>query len=154
MAFGRQNLAHFYSQEGGNPGWGQKQRWGLAGATRSRSTYDADFDTANPGGLDMNIHRQISGGFFRSFGRLPLSAPTLSRDARQSAQINTLPNAVFFQGYTGSGTGHNWSGGAVAQGQRMTHQNFNPNQQGAAELHPAMTYDPFPSPSGLYPKVV
>ena len=149
MAFGRQNLAHFYQQDGGNPGWGQRQRWALPGADRSVSTYDADF-----GASDSNVRRTIRDGFFRSFGRLPLSAPTMTRTGLVSAQQNSLPNAAFFQSYTGAGTGHNWSGGAVATGQRMTHQNFNPNMQGAAELHPAMTYDPFPSPSGLDPKVV
>lgn len=148
MAFGG-NIAHLYQRTGGNPGWGQTQRYGLSGQDRSLSTYDADF-----GASDSNVNRQIRNGFFRSAGRLPLSAPTITRTGVVSAQQNSLPNAAFFQGYTGSGTGHDWSGGAVAQGQRMTHQNFNRNQQGALELHPAMTYDPFPSPSGLYPKVV
>jgi hypothetical protein len=31
---------------------------------------------------------------------------------------------------------------------------WNPNMAGAAELHPATTYDPYPSPSQLFPKVV
>ena len=148
MAFGG-NISHLYQKEQGSPGWGQTQRWGLAGQNRSVSTYDANFGTS-----DTPFHRQILNGIFRSWGRLPLDAPTMNRSGRVSAQQNSLPNATFFQSYTGSGTGHNWSGGAVAQGQRMTHQNFNPNMQGAAELHPAMTYDPFPSPASLYPKVV
>ena len=142
-------MAHIYQPEQGSPGWGQSQRWYVAGASRSVSSYDQNFGTS-----DTPFHRQIVGGLFRTFGRLPLSAPTMNREGRVAAQQNSLPNAAFFQSYTGSGTGHNWSGGAVAQGQRMTHQNFNPNMQGAAEAHPAMTYDPFPSPSSLYPKVV
>ena len=149
MAFGRQNLSHIYQQDGGNPGWGQSQAWQVAGATRTVSTYDQNFGTS-----DTPFHRQILNGIFRSWGRLPIDAPTMNRQGRVSAQANTLPNAQFFQSYTGAGTGHNWSGGAVAQGQRMTHQSFNPNAQGAAEAHPAMTYDPYPSPSSLYPKVV
>ena len=148
MAFGG-NLAHIYQRNRGNPGWGQTQAWSLVGATRSVSTYDADF-----GASDVNNHRTIRDGFFRSFGKLPLSAPTTTRSGRVSSQLNSLPNAPFFGSYVAAGTGRNWSGGAVAQGQRMTNQNFNPNAQGAAELHPAMTYHPFPSPATLYPKVV
>lgn len=149
MAFQPGNIAHIYQRERGAPGWGQSQRWAMQGADPSVSTYDAQF-----GKSDTPFHRQIRDGIFRTFGRLPLSAPTMNRQGRVSAQHNTLPAARFFQSYTGSGTGHNWSAGAVAQGQRMSHQNFNPNAQGAAEAHPAMTYDPFPSPSSLYPKVV
>lgn len=148
MAFGG-NIAHIYQKERGNPGWGHRTVWQMAGATRSVSTYDVDF-----GKSDTNTWRRIRGGLFSSHSRLPLDAPTMTRSGRVSAQIDTLPNAAFFQGYTGAGTGRSWSGGMVAQGQRMTHQNFNPNMQGAAELHPATTYDPFPSPATLYPKVV
>lgn len=150
MAFGRQNLAHFYQRDGGNPGWGQSQRWHVAGQTPSVSTYDADFGKSD----DQNTNRRIRGGMYTSHGRLPLSAPTITRTGTVSAQLVSLPAARFFGSYTGAGTGHNWSGGAVAQGQRMTHQDFNPNQQGSKEAMPAMTYDPFPSPSSLYPKVV
>ena len=149
MAFGG-NVSHLYQKERGNPGWGQSQRWGLTGQDRSVSTYDANFGTSD----NTGVSRRIRGGIFTSHARLPLSAPTMNRQGRVSAQQNSLPNAAFFQSYTGAGTGRSWSGAAVAQGQRMTHQNFNPNMQGAAELHPAMTYDPFPSPASLYPKVV
>jgi hypothetical protein len=148
VAFGG-NVAHIYQRDRGAPGWGQSQAWSMVGATPSVSTYDANF-----GASDSNVNTQIRGGFFRSMARLPLSGPTMNRGGRVSAQLNSLPAARFFQGYTGSGTGHNWSGGTAAQGQRMTHQNFNPNMAGAAEAHPAMTFDPFPSPSSLYPKVV
>jgi hypothetical protein len=149
MAFGRQNIAHIYQEDGGNPGWGQNQAWALAGGSPSVSLYDASFAPS-----DTPFHQQIHQGIMRLFGRLPIQEPTMTRGSRVSAQQNSLPAARFFQGYTGAGTGRSWSGGAVAQGQRMTHQNFNPNAQGAAELHPATTYDPFPSPSSLYPKVV
>lgn len=148
MAFGN-NIAHLYQHDHGNPGWGQTQRYGLVGQTPSVSTYDANF-----GASEANLDRSVRAGIFSSRGRLPLDAPTLTRVGRVSAQLNSLPAARFFQGYTGAGTGHSWSGGAVAQGQRMTHQNYNPNMAGAAELHPATTYDPFPSPASLYPKVV
>ena len=146
MAFGG-HIAHIYQKERGNPGWGQRQVWQVAGATRSVSNLSPDL---GPSGT--NFGRRVRGGTYTSHGALPLDAPTMTRGGVVGAQINTLPNAAFFQSYTGAGTGHNWSGGAVAQGQRMTHQNFNPNMQGAAELHPAMTYDPFPAPQ--YPKVV
>lgn len=147
------NKAHLPSgPEPADPGWGQTQRWGLVGATRSVSNYDFDYDGG--GSSDMNIHRAISTGFLRGQERLPLSAPTMTRDGRISAQLDSLPNAVFFQGYTGSGTGHNWSATTTAYTQNTLVQNANPNMAGAAELHPATTYDPFPSPATLYPKVV
>jgi hypothetical protein len=149
------NKAHLPTGPGpADPGWGQTQHWGLAGATRSVSNYDFDYDGSQPGNLDMNIHRQIGSGFLTRKDRLPLSAPTMTRDGRIAAQINTLPGAAFFQSYTGSGTGHNWSASATAFTDHALIQNANPNMAGAAELHPATTYDPFPSPSTLYPKVV
>ena len=144
-------ISHIYQPDRGDPGWGQTQAWGLAGFTPGYSTYDADFDN---GKLDNDFHSQVAAGFKKVWARLPLSAPTMTRDARWSAQRQSLPAARFFQSYTGAGTGRNWSGAQAAQGQRSLRGGWNPNMQGAAELHPATTYDPFPSPASLYPKVV
>ena len=144
------NKAHLPSgPEPADPGWGQTQRWGLVGQTPGYSQYDVDF-----GASDMNIHREISRGFLRGLFKLPLSAPTLTRTGIVSAQYQSAPAARYFQSYTGSGTGHNWSATATAYTQNSLFQNANPNMAGAAELHPATTYDPFPSPASLYPKVV
>lgn len=145
-----QNLAHLYQANRGSPGWGNSQRWGLEGQTPSVSHYDQPCDKS-----DDPFWRRIWAGIFNTQGRLPLSAPTMTRHARASAQIDSTPAARFFNPLgNASGTGHGWSGGAVALSHPWIHQNFNPNQQGAAELHPATTYDPNPSPGSLYPKVV
>ena len=145
MAFG---LAHLYDRRRGNPGW-SRPAWGLAGADPAVSEYDRNF-----GDSETPFHRQIAAGLFRSFDRLPLDAPTLNRNGRVAAQHNTLPAARFFQSYTESGTGRSFSPATTPHLQGTLNKNFNPNMQGAAELHPATTYDPFPSPASLYPKVV
>lgn len=133
-----------------DPGWGQRQRWQMQGATPTISRYDAP---AAPS--DTDFHTQIANGLRRIFGRLPIDAPTMTREARVGAQVDSTPAARFFNPLGGaSGTGRTWSGGAVASTKRKLPQNFNPNAQGAAELHPATTYDPLPSPGSLYPKVV
>ena len=149
MNFGT-GYAHMRDR-GRAPGWGQTQRWGLAGANPSVNVYDADF-----GASDSDVNNTIRNGFHVMGQRLPLSAPTMNRSGRVSAQHDSLPAARYFQGYQGmgSGTGRAWSGGSTANVPRSLHQGWNANMQGAAELHPATTYDPFPSPSSLYPKVV
>lgn len=133
---------------GRQAGW-SNPRWGLVGANPSVNLYDASY-----GANDSNVDNAIANGFHRMSQRLPLSAPTMNRSARVSAQHDSLPASRYFQSYTGAGTGQNFSGGAVANVPRRLYQGWNPNMQGAAELHPATTYDPFPSPSSLYPKVV
>ena len=145
------NIAHIYQPQRSDPGWGQTQAWGLTGFTPGYSIYDADMDN---GKTDNDFHSQVAAGFKKVWARLPLSAPTMTRDSRVSAQRNSLPAARFFQSYTGAGTGQNWSGAQVAQGQRSIRLGWNPNMQGVSELHPATAYDPFPSPATLYPKVV
>lgn len=144
------NIAHIYqAQRNGDPGWGQTQAWGLAGYDPSISEYDRNFGTS-----ENDFHSAVKAGFKQLFSRLPLSAPTMTREGRVSANRNSLPAARFFQSYTGAGTGQNWSGATNAQGQRSIRLGWNPNMQGVAEAKPAMTYDPFPSPASLYPKVV
>lgn len=144
------NLAHLPSGPGpADPGWGHSQRWHMEGQTPSISTYDRDF-----GASDTNVRRIITNGMLRLFGKLPLSAPTLTRQGTVSAQLSSLPAARYFQSYTGSGTGQAISPGSAASTKNMLNPSWNPNQAGAAELHPSTTYDPFPSPASLYPKVV
>lgn len=144
------NKAHLPSGPGpADPGWGTSQRWHMEGQTPSISIYDKDF-----GASDSNVHGQISFGFLRRVLKLPLSAPTMTRTGLVGAQLSSLPAARYFQSYAHSGTGRATSPGTAASTAGTLHQNFNPNAQGAAELHPATTYDPFPSPGSLYPKVV
>lgn len=135
-----------------DPGWGQTQAWQMEGADPSISIYDEPFAPS-----DTDFHSQVLGGIRRLWGRLAVSEPTMTRQARVAAQHQTVAAARFFQSYAHAGTGRATSpitqGGAVNT-PRSSVQNFNPNAQGAAELHPATTYDPFPSPGSLYPKVV
>lgn len=144
--FGR--LAHIRQLGQGAPGWSHG-RWQMAGQTPSVSIYDASY-----GAGGSNVGDTIQAGWHTMREQLPLDEPTMNRSARVSAQINTLPAARYFGSYVSSGTGQGWSGAAVAHVPRQGNMNFNPNMQGAAELHPATVYDPFPSPSSLYPKVV
>ena len=141
--------AHLYDPQAGAPGWNDP-RWGLEGYDPAVSIYDQDF-----GRSDSNIRRIVKDGMIRLLSRQPLSAPTMTRSGRVSAQHNTLPAARFFNQLGGAaGTGQAFSPAMVAQGQRSLRLGWNPNMQGAAELHPPTSYDPFPSPSSLYPKVV
>jgi len=132
-----------------SPGWGNSQRWRLEGADPSVSLYDQDF-----GASHASVDRQIRDGILSVREELPPQEPTMTRVGRVSAQQSSLPAARFFQSYASAGTGQNWSAGTAAAVPRGLPINFNPNAQGAAELHPATTYDPFPSPASLYPKVV
>lgn len=143
-------LSHIRQRGKGDPGWGQTQRWSVPGATRSVSYYDVPSEQRA-----SNTGNQIRDGVHTMVSELPLSEPTMTRQPRVSALFDSLPNSAFFQGYFMTG----WSGllmgwTADVRGSRTLHQNFNPHMQGAAELHPATTYDPYPSPAALYPKVV
>lgn len=143
-------IAHLRLIGRGQPGWGETQRWHMAGADPSYSVYDRPSTVSDDG-----LHRRYRGGTLTMHELLPPGEPTMTRRARVSALQSSLPAASFFQSYTGAGTGRSWSPGSTPQLQHTgLHQNFNPHMMGAAELHPATTYDPFPSPSALYPKVV
>jgi hypothetical protein len=144
------SAAHFQSPGPSPPGWGQSQRWALEGATPSVSFYEVDFGASD----DQNLG-QIVAGFIRRMARLPLSAPTITRSGRVGSQFSSYPAAVFFnQLGNASGTGRNFSPGAVASVPHQMNKDNNPGAYGAAELHPATTYDPYPAPGALYPKVV
>lgn len=137
-----------------SPGWGQSQQWHQEGASPSISTYDLPWPAS-----DTDFHSIVANGLKRMFGRLPLSAPTMTRHARVAMQRSSLPAAAFFQSYAHAGTGRATSpvmqGGAVMgtrTGLSTASQRGAP--AGQAELHPATTYDPYPSPGSLYPKVV
>lgn len=143
-------LAHIRHIGEGPPGWGNTQKWGLLGASPSVSVYD------QPSAVeDSGLHRSYRGGVNSTHNRAPAGEYTTTRQARVSALQNSLPAAAFFGSYAGAGTGRSWSPNAVAYTPHTAlHQSFNPHMAGAAELHPATVYDPFPSPSSLYPKAV
>lgn len=148
MAF----LGHFRLQaaEGpASPGWGQVQHWGLAGYSPSVSVYQAEDDQS-----ETDWHRDVRGGEISDRDRIPVEEFTMTRRSRIGAQRVSLPAARFFQSYTGSGTGRAEVAGVAAWTPRSIRQNWNPAAPGAAELHPATVYQPYPSPSELYPKVV
>lgn len=144
-----QRRGHLPAQGVGMRGWEQPV-WGLQGATPSESIYDRDF-----GASDSNIRRVVKDGFVRLFSRLPVDAPTMTRRGLVSAQLNSSPAARFFNQLGGaSGTGRDWSHVTTAYVPHGMNMNANPAAPGAAELHPATSYQPFPSPAELYPKVV
>lgn len=137
----------------GDPLWGQTQRWGKEGASPTTSIYDALFPES-----DTDFHSQVGAGIRRLWARLAISEPTMTRHARVSAQQNSLPAARFFQSYAHAGTGRATSpvsaGGVATVPRQASTASQKGTAWGAAELHPATTYDPFPSPGSLYPKVV
>ena len=137
-----------------DPGWGQAQKWGLEGADPSVSLYDADLGA----GKLQGILRRLFSGVLTISQELPPSELTSTRRARISAQQSSLPAARFFQSYTGAGTGRATSpadqGGVATVPRQLTSSSRESSAWGAAELHPATTFDPYPSPASLYPKVV
>lgn len=129
-------------------GWSYPE-WELQGATPSVSIYDEDF-----GASGSQVHLQVAGGVESVRALAAPAEPTMTRVGRVSAQLDSLPAARFFQSYTGAGTGQNWSSRATAYVPHGMNMDANPGAIGAAELHPATSYNPFPSPAELYPKVV
>lgn len=136
-----------------SPGWGQSQCWHLEGASPSISTYDLPWPSS-----DTDFHSQVHAGIKRFFQRLPIKELTMTRRARVAAQRSSLPASRFFQSYAHAGTGRATSpavaGGVATVPRRMGTASRRGAPAGQAELHPATTYDPFPSPASLYPKVV
>jgi hypothetical protein len=145
------SAAHFQNPGPAPPGWGNSQQWHVEGATPSVSFYEVDL----PGDLDNPFWSEIKAGIKRAWERLPLSAPTITRANRVGSQFSSVPAAVFFnQLGNASGTGRNFSPGAVASVPHQMNKDNNPGAYGSAELHPATSYEPFPAPGALYPKVV
>lgn len=144
-------LAHIRQIGMGDPGWGQTQAWQMPGADPSVSHYEIE-----QGVNESGLGRRIRNGFLTMQQRLPLDAPSMTRQTRSSAQFSSLPAARFFQGYFS--TGFSWLSpsmnvvGSLAHG--PLNMNFNPNQQGSKELHPATVYDPYPPGAALWPKAV
>jgi hypothetical protein len=136
-----------------DPGWGQSQRWQMEGASPSISTYDLPWPAS-----ETDFHSQVWAGVKRLWDRIAVSEPTMTRHARVAAQRSSLPAARFFQSYAHAGTGRATSpasaGGVAQVPHQLTGASRATSAWGAAELHPATTYDPFPSPGSLYPKVV
>lgn len=137
-----------------DPGWGQSQKWQMEGADPSISIYDGD----QGAGKLQGIMRRIVAGVLTIGQAIPPSEPTMTRRARFSAQQSSLPAARFFQSYTGAGTGRATSpvsqGGVATVPRKLTTSSLKGAPPGQAELHPATTYDPYPTPASLYPKVV
>jgi hypothetical protein len=136
------------------PGWGLRQSWGLEGATPSRSHYDMPQGVGRPQG----VLRRVFSGILTIGQELPPSELTMTRAARASAQLVSLPAARFFQSYAHAGTGRATSpiveGGGTFVPRQWTSSSKGVSAWGSAELHPATTYDPYPAPGSLYPKVV
>lgn len=143
-------LAHVRGLGQGDPGWGQVQRWGMAGADPQESFYDVGEGSAN-----SNTSHSIGGNVDTARAENPASQPTINRFARSSVYSN-LPAARFFQGYWSNG--FSWLAPGYNVVGKLPHSglpgNWNPNAQGAAELFPATSYDPYPPGGLLWPKAV
>lgn len=151
----RQRNGHLPASGIADPGWGQAQAWQMDGASPSVSVYDALLERGEPQG----VLRRLFSGILTISQELPPSEPTMTRHARIGAQRSSLPASAFFQSYAEAGTGRATSPaseGGIAMGTRkgMSTASQRGAPAGQAELHPATTYDPFPSPGSLYPKVV
>jgi hypothetical protein len=137
-----------------DPGWGQRQSWGLEGATPSFSHYDMPQGVGKPQG----VLQRIRGNVFTQARELPPGEYTTTRAARASAQLVSAPAARFFQSYAHAGTGRATSpidqGGGTLVPRQWTSSSQGVSAWGSAELHPATSYDPYPAPGSLYPKVV
>lgn len=142
-------LTHFRKAGAGDPMWSGACVYGLSGATPSMSQYDSPDPLSDR--FSSEIGYRVSAGVVTFREPVAVDEPSLTRKARVSAQLDSTPAARFFQGF---GNLH-WSG--IMAGfrpqimPRPLAQNFNPNQRGSKELHPATTYKPFPPMGSIVP---
>lgn len=134
-------LTHFRAPGLGDPMWSGRCIYDLAGASPSFSVYDA----ADVYEKDSGLGAQIRHNVFRSYQRIDVNEPSLTRNPRVSALRDSAPAATFFQGTFNarwSGMFGGWFHPRVAP--RPLHSNFNPGQMGTKELHKATQYQPVP----------
>ena len=147
-------LAHIRVIGYGDRGW-NNPRYGLAGQTYARSSYDQV-----EGVTDVGMHTRSRNGIFSSWERAPIQEPTTTRQARVAAQYNSAANAAIFQGTFST----NWSGPYAFGGgienpivrpphTALTSQ-ANPNAQGSKEPMRATSYVPWPASGDIYPKAI
>ena len=142
--------AHIPDSQVSPKGWPGTARRHMAGFDPATVNFNMEY-----GASGVTVDQQIRAGVGQQFMPQPLTAPlTANRSGLVSSQYNNLAASSFFQGYTGSGTGQSFSGGTSVHMVNALAKNNNRNMAGAAEPFPAMTYDPYPSPATLYPKVV
>lgn len=122
----------------------------MAGFDPATVNFNIDY-----GASGVTVDQRVRAGTRTTETPQPVTAPTITRTGLVASQYNNVGASPFFNPLGGaSGTGRNWSGGTSAHMVNALAQNNNPHMAGAAEAFPAMTYDPFPSPATLYPKVV
>lgn len=142
-------LSHFRKAGAGDPMWSGSAIYGLSGASPTMSQYDAPDVLSDFCSDDMPYH--VRGGVVTNKSLVKADEPTMTRKARVSAVQDSSPAARTFQGTFNP----HWSGlmaGFRPQIRpRALVQNFNPNQQGSKELHPATQYKPFPPMGSLVP---
>lgn len=146
-------LAFFRKAGQGDPMWSGRSVYGLAGQSPSISEYEAH----DPyGDLTDNLDYHIRAGVVTNRSLRDPEEPTITRDSRVSAHFDSSPAARFFQGFAQV----RWSG--VFQGYglapralvkpRPLSMNANPNQVGSKELHPTISYKPFPPMGSIIPQ--
>jgi hypothetical protein len=142
-------LTHFRKPGAGAPMWSGACVYGLSGATPSMSQYDVN-DTLSDE-FSSEIGYRVRAGVVTFREPVPVDEPSMTRNARVSAHLDSSPAARFFQGTFNT----RWSGlmaGFRPQIRpRPLAQNFNPNQKGSKELHPATQYKPFPPMGSIVP---
>ena len=145
-------LAFFRKAGAGDPMWSGACVYGLTGATPSFSQYDApDPLSQDFPGADEEIPYRVHGGVITEHSRVALAEPTLTREARVSAHYDSSPAARFFQGFASVRWSGMMAGFRPQIRPRPLTQNFNPNQRGSKELHPATSYRPFPPMGSIVP---
>lgn len=142
-------LAFFRKPGAGDPMWSGACVYGLTGATPSMSQYDSPDPISDF--FDDEMPYAVRAGVVVDPQRIPPDEPTITRNARVSAHLDSTPAARFFQGTFNA----HWSG--IMAGfrpqirPRPLVQNFNPGQKGSKELHPATQYKPFPPMGSIVP---
>lgn len=147
-------LAFFRKAGAGDPMWSGSCVYGLEGQTASLSQYDSPDPVSDV--FSDQMPYMVRAGVVLDRKIVPVKEPTMTRLARTSAHLDSSPNARTFQSFGNV----RWSGVLEGFGlapRPLTNkraalvQNYNPGAFGAAELHPATQYKPFPPMGSIVP---
>lgn len=138
-------LTHFRAPGMGDAMWSGACVYDLAGQSPSFSSYELD-DNVQGNNVD-----QITVGKGIVSHRHPqhVNEPTTTRQGRVSAQFDSAPASVFFQGFANTRWSGLFAGYFHPVPRPAMHQNFNPGQMGTKELHKATQYRPVPPMGSL-----
>lgn len=146
-------LAFFRKAGQGDPAWSGRCVYGLDSPSPSVSEYDAH-DVY--GDLDDGLHTRVRAGVTTVQHLNPPAEPTTTRESRVAASFNSTPASRFFQGFaqvrwSGVFEGYGLAPRALVRPRPLV-QNANPNQVGSKELHPTISYRPFPPMGSIIPQ--